>query len=143
MLLILFTQPRPMDSNSITDLLLLQNLVKRDPKSYRAEFLSQHGHYLSALQLYQLAPSKEHKQFSALIKFVAAVRPLFHFPVSSWRALLSVPSLPSRADPDHFCFEFALLISFHPPLDFCPPPLLVSSFLHTQSPFTLSRSHFL
>lgn len=63
-----------MEANSITDLLLLQNLVKRDPTAYRTEFKAQHADFLSTLELYRLAPAKDHKHFSALVKFLASVR---------------------------------------------------------------------
>ena len=49
----------------------LQNLVKRDPISYRDEFEQQHRHYLSELEIFRLTPSKKADHFGALISFLA------------------------------------------------------------------------
>ena len=62
---------------SIADLLILQGFCKRDSRSYRPEFLEQLRHFKAAYDLFRLKPAKDHKEFAALVKFLAAVqRPL-------------------------------------------------------------------
>uniref|UniRef100_A0A0K8TT54 Protein SDA1 n=1 Tax=Tabanus bromius TaxID=304241 RepID=A0A0K8TT54_TABBR len=51
----------------------LQNLIKRDPDSYKDDFLQQYQHFLSTLQVFQLTPSEENKSFDELVMFVAQV----------------------------------------------------------------------
>jgi protein SDA1 len=49
----------------------LQNLVKRDPKSYSEEFFMQLRHFESELALFKLNPSKESSRFMELVTFIA------------------------------------------------------------------------
>ena len=56
-----------------SDLLVLQNLVKRDPLGYRSEFEAQYRNYQTAYQIFSLSPKQENKQFINLVKFLAAV----------------------------------------------------------------------
>ncbi|XP_075912644.1 protein SDA1 homolog [Petromyzon marinus] len=51
----------------------LQNLVKRDPESYRDEFLQQYRHYESKLEVFQLHPEQPNKELGELIMFIAQV----------------------------------------------------------------------
>lgn len=51
----------------------LQNLIKRDPASYRDDFLQQYQHFLSTLQIFKLSPDKENKSLDELVMFLAQV----------------------------------------------------------------------
>eukprot|EP01128_Nolandella_sp_AFSM9_P009391 TRINITY_DN5997_c0_g1_i1.p1 TRINITY_DN5997_c0_g1~~TRINITY_DN5997_c0_g1_i1.p1 ORF type:complete len:729 (-),score=208.58 TRINITY_DN5997_c0_g1_i1:182-2338(-) len=66
-----------MEKNVAANLLLLQSRVKKDPVDYREEFLEQHQHFLSAYEIFRLKPTKENKEFVALVKFLSAVAPCY------------------------------------------------------------------
>ncbi|KAL1138749.1 hypothetical protein AAG570_008811 [Ranatra chinensis] len=51
----------------------LQNLIKRDPQSYKDEFMQQHMHYKSLLSIFQLHPNQYNKGLDDLIMFMAQV----------------------------------------------------------------------
>lgn len=51
----------------------LQNLIKRDPESYKEEFLQQYQHFLSVLEIFRLEPDKENKSLCESIMFLAQV----------------------------------------------------------------------
>lgn len=51
----------------------LQNLIKRDPDSYKEEFLQQYRHFLSILEIFRLTPDKENKSLDELVIFIAQV----------------------------------------------------------------------
>ncbi|XP_063223734.1 protein SDA1 homolog [Bacillus rossius redtenbacheri] len=51
----------------------LQNLIKRDPASYREEFLQQHCYYQSLVKLFCLHPDKFDKNLDELVMFLAQV----------------------------------------------------------------------
>uniref|UniRef100_A0A182IJL2 Protein SDA1 homolog n=1 Tax=Anopheles atroparvus TaxID=41427 RepID=A0A182IJL2_ANOAO len=51
----------------------LQNLIKRDPESYRDEFLQQYQHFLSVLDIFRLEPDKENKSLCESIMFLSQV----------------------------------------------------------------------
>lgn len=51
----------------------LQNLIKRDPSSYREEFMQQYNHYLSLLEVFRLNPGQENKSLDELVMFIAQV----------------------------------------------------------------------
>ncbi|XP_077258647.1 SDA1 domain containing protein Mys45A isoform X1 [Temnothorax americanus] len=51
----------------------LQNLIKRDPESYKEEFLQQHQHYKSTLEVFRLEPTQFNKSLDELITFLAQV----------------------------------------------------------------------
>ncbi|RWS27771.1 protein SDA1-like protein, partial [Leptotrombidium deliense] len=51
----------------------LQNCIKRDPQSYREEFLQQHNHYKALIQVFQCNPSSKDKHFEDLIMFLAQI----------------------------------------------------------------------
>ncbi|TDH72488.1 hypothetical protein CCR75_005721 [Bremia lactucae] len=59
--------------NVIGKLPQLQNMVKRDPLGYKAEFLMQLRHFESEFQLFLLRPTKESAHFGALISFLSHV----------------------------------------------------------------------
>lgn len=57
-----------------TNIILLQNVVRRDPESYHEEFLQQYAHYESLRDIFLMSPSEEQgAHFSDLIGFVSAV----------------------------------------------------------------------
>ncbi|OAD71911.1 hypothetical protein PHYBLDRAFT_97053, partial [Phycomyces blakesleeanus NRRL 1555(-)] len=56
-----------------THLPQLQNLIKRDPKSYEAEFLQQYRHFQSSLAIFCLKPDEEAKELSDLVMFMSHV----------------------------------------------------------------------
>lgn len=61
-----------------SNIALLQNLVKRDPESYREEFEQQYSHYESLRDIFMLSPSSdEGEEFAELVGFVSAVCNLF------------------------------------------------------------------
>ncbi|KAL0275426.1 UNVERIFIED_CONTAM: hypothetical protein PYX00_003275 [Menopon gallinae] len=51
----------------------LRNLIKRDPASYKDEFLQQYDHFKSLLQLFHLQPDTYKKDLDDLVMFVAQV----------------------------------------------------------------------
>uniref|UniRef100_A0A182JX64 Protein SDA1 n=1 Tax=Anopheles christyi TaxID=43041 RepID=A0A182JX64_9DIPT len=51
----------------------LQNLIKRDPESYRDEFLQQYHHFHSVLDIFRLEPDKENKSLCESIMFLSQV----------------------------------------------------------------------
>ncbi|KAI8381544.1 SDA1-domain-containing protein [Radiomyces spectabilis] len=56
-----------------THLPQLQNLIKRDPKSYEAEFLQQYRHFQSMLSIFCLKPDEESKELAELVTFMSQV----------------------------------------------------------------------
>lgn len=58
-----------------TNIILLQNVVRKDPDSYKEEFLQQYSHYESLRDIFLLDPtaSNDSSEFSDLIGFVSAV----------------------------------------------------------------------
>lgn len=51
----------------------LQNLIKRDPDSYKDDFMQQFRHYLSILEVFRLSPDQENKSLDELVMFIAQV----------------------------------------------------------------------
>ena len=51
----------------------LQNLIKRDPASYREEFLQQHKHFASELEIFRLRPTSIAERFCELLGFISQV----------------------------------------------------------------------
>ncbi|KAF7696657.1 protein SDA1 homolog [Silurus meridionalis] len=77
-----------------TNLPQLQNLIKRDPKSYTEEFLQQLRHYQSMLQVFKHQPDKSNKDLGELVMFLAQVghcyqTELSNFPKELTELLLS------------------------------------------------------
>lgn len=57
-----------------TNIILLQNLVKRDPESYREEFLQQYAHYQSLRDIFMLnSINNESTDESAMAEFMGAI----------------------------------------------------------------------
>uniref|UniRef100_A0AAY4EHP5 Protein SDA1 n=1 Tax=Denticeps clupeoides TaxID=299321 RepID=A0AAY4EHP5_9TELE len=56
-----------------TNLPQLQNLIKRDARSYTEEFLQQYRHYQSNVQIFKHQPDKASKELSDLAMFLAQV----------------------------------------------------------------------
>ncbi|KAI5799985.1 SDA1-domain-containing protein [Geopyxis carbonaria] len=58
----------------LNNLPMLQNLIRRDPPSYREEFERQHGHYESQRAIFMSQPTSAHAElFAELIGFMAQV----------------------------------------------------------------------
>lgn len=51
----------------------LQNLIKRDPESYKEEFQQQWRHFTSTLQVFELSPGEFNKSLEELVMFLAQV----------------------------------------------------------------------
>ena len=51
----------------------LQNLIKRDPVSYKEEFLQQWNHYSSIRQIFQINPAEQAAHFRELVTFISQV----------------------------------------------------------------------
>lgn len=57
-----------------TNIILLQNVIKRDPESYHEEFMQQYSHYESLRDIFLSNPSaNDGQEFSELIGFMSAV----------------------------------------------------------------------
>lgn len=52
----------------------LQNLIKRDPVSYKEEFLQQWNHYNSTRQIFQINPAEQASHFRELVTFISQAR---------------------------------------------------------------------
>jgi hypothetical protein len=52
----------------------LQNLIKRDPKAYKEEFLQQWNHYNSIRQIFHMSPDEQAQHFRELVAFISQVR---------------------------------------------------------------------
>src|SRR3954454_2152825 len=55
----------------------LQNLIKRDPISYKRDFLQQYRHFESQLDIFKLKPDEEAEEFGRLITFISQVIHIF------------------------------------------------------------------
>lgn len=55
------------------DLAALQNSIKRDPESYKDDFLLQLRHLEAHFDLFNLAPGDGHSGFAAQISFISQV----------------------------------------------------------------------
>lgn len=62
----------------------LQNLIKRDPTSYKDEFLQQWRHYQSNMDIFKLNPSQSSSDFETLVTFIAQVSHCFPEEVSEY-----------------------------------------------------------
>ena len=51
----------------------LQNCIKRDPDSYKDEFMLQFRHFESLLDVVKINPSSPDKKFEELVMFIAQV----------------------------------------------------------------------
>ncbi|KAJ3087629.1 Protein SDA1 [Quaeritorhiza haematococci] len=55
----------------------LQNLIKRDPTSYKDEFRQQYNHFDSQISIFKLKPDEEAEEFGQLVMFLAHVAPCY------------------------------------------------------------------
>ncbi|KAG8225027.1 hypothetical protein J437_LFUL000004 [Ladona fulva] len=62
----------------------LQNLVKRDPASYKDEFMQQYRHFQSTLEIFRLKPDKFNKNLDELVMFLAQVSHCYSDVLSSF-----------------------------------------------------------
>ncbi|KAF9195631.1 Protein SDA1 [Haplosporangium sp. Z 11] len=60
-----------------TNIPQLQNLIKRDPLSYKEEFLQQLRHFESSRAIFELKPEELSTDFQDLINFIAQVSPCY------------------------------------------------------------------
>jgi len=92
----------------------LQNLIKRDPASYRDEFLQQFRHFQSTLEVFELTPDKFNTSLDELVMFLAQVAKCYEedlkeFPETIVEALRKHSTV---IDPDmrlSFCRALILL----------------------------------
>lgn len=59
------------------DVAVLQERCRKDPESYRAEYLAQHNHFLALLASATLRPSEASSRLPDMASFVASTAPLF------------------------------------------------------------------
>lgn len=64
-------------NNLPNNLAQLQNLIKRDPESYKEEFLQQWKHFQSNLEIFKLDPTREPESITEVINFIAQVIKIF------------------------------------------------------------------
>ncbi|KAG0225864.1 Protein SDA1 [Actinomortierella wolfii] len=62
------------DGPFVSEVYQLQNLIKRDPKSYKEEFLQQLRHFESSLAIFELKPEELSTDFQDLINFISQAR---------------------------------------------------------------------
>jgi protein SDA1 len=67
----------------------LQNLIKRDPVSYKEEFLQQWNHYSSIRQIFQINPSEQAAHFRELVTFISQVAQFYPTETSAFPSHLS------------------------------------------------------
>ncbi|KAL5012793.1 hypothetical protein ScPMuIL_011344 [Solemya velum] len=92
----------------------LQNVIKRDPESYKDEFLQQYRHYQSNLQVFQLKPSQYSKTLEDLVTFLSQIsacypEELHDFPQQIYDILLKTASALDRTMRMVFCKSLILL----------------------------------
>ncbi|RUS20386.1 SDA1-domain-containing protein [Endogone sp. FLAS-F59071] len=56
-----------------TNIPQLQNLIKRDPTSYKDEFIQQLRHYQASLAIFKLKPDEQATEFGDLITFISQI----------------------------------------------------------------------
>ena len=86
----------------------LQNLIKRDPESYREEFSQQLRHFSSTLQVFELTPTEFNENLHELIMFLAQVAKCYpddlaNYPQTLIDLLRKVRNLTSK-------LEFSLIL---------------------------------
>mmetsp|Transcript_15846 Transcript_15846/g.61916 ORF Transcript_15846/g.61916 Transcript_15846/m.61916 type:complete len:647 (-) Transcript_15846:62-2002(-) len=85
-----------------TNLLQLQNLVKRDKDSYYEEFQLQHRHFLSELEIFKHNPAADSKRFYELVGFLSHVAPCYPKDLSAFPQQLTevLEQHAGALDPD-------------------------------------------
>jgi len=92
----------------------LQNLIKRDPESYKDEFLQQYRHFKSTLEVFDLSPDKFNSNLDELVMFLAQVAKCYQEDLKEFPETL-VEALRKHStviDPDmrlSFCRSLILL----------------------------------
>jgi len=66
----------------------LQNLIKRDPESYREEFLQQYRHFQSTLAVFELSPDQFNESLDELVMFLAQVAKCYVEDLANFPAIL-------------------------------------------------------
>ena len=79
---------RQLDNQLLNNLPLLQNLIKRDPDSYREEFLQQYQSFRDAVEFFQLSPEEHNKTLEDLSMFLAQVAHCYSQELVSFPQLL-------------------------------------------------------
>lgn len=92
----------------------LQNLIKRDPNSYKDEFIQQYRHFQSNMQIFQLKPSEYSKTLEELVLFLSQVVSCFpdeaaDFPQQLWDVLKTHSTVLDRNMRMSFCKALILL----------------------------------
>lgn len=92
----------------------LQNLIKRDPESYKDEFIQQYRHFQSNLQIFQLKPSEYSKTLEELVQFLSQVSACYpeegsDFPQQLWDVLKMHSTVLDRNMRMSFCRALILL----------------------------------
>ncbi|KAH9978317.1 protein required for actin cytoskeleton organization and cell cycle progression [Russula compacta] len=67
----------------------LQNLIKRDPTSYKEEFLQQWNHYSTTRQIFQINPDEHASHFRELVIFISQVAQFYPAETSEFPSHLS------------------------------------------------------
>ncbi|KAK5617686.1 Protein SDA1 [Crenichthys baileyi] len=67
----------------------LQNLIKRDSQSYVDEFLQQHRHFQSNVEIFKLQPDKANRELAELVMFLSQVAHCYKQQLSTFPRLLS------------------------------------------------------
>ena len=70
---VLFFPVNEAASFQMLDLIQLQGHVKRDPVSYKQEFLEQFNHFESMISLFEMNPGDNNENLSTLISFLSHV----------------------------------------------------------------------
>ena len=97
----------------------LQNLIKRDPVSYKEEFLQQWNHYNSTRQIFQVNPDEQASHFRELVAFISQARnPVYicgpQLIKVSNRSHSSIPQRPQSFLPTCRPYSLRVTARFHP-----------------------------
>ncbi|KAL3271953.1 hypothetical protein HHI36_022423 [Cryptolaemus montrouzieri] len=92
----------------------LQNLIKRDPESYKEEFNQQYHHFQNTLEVFSLTPDKPNKTLDELVMFMAQVaqcypKELANFPQQIIDLLQKFNTILDNSMRMQFCRALILL----------------------------------
>ncbi|XP_018409060.1 PREDICTED: protein SDA1 homolog isoform X1 [Nanorana parkeri] len=119
-----------------TNLPQLQNLIKRDPASYIEEFIQQHKHYQSIVEVFKLQPDKSNKELATLVMFMAQVSyAISPFQVTCTQQLKSVLSSQHTVMDSDLRMTFCKALILLRNKDLISPTVLLELF------FELLRCH--
>lgn len=68
------SSPSPWAASFCQTRLRIQGNIKRDPEGHADDFALQWRHYKACLDIFNLKPSKDSKEFADLVTFIAQVR---------------------------------------------------------------------